>query len=112
MFALVDQLVQQRQSGFGGSSSYRIYKGATDDERRFEGPGQPLQSARRVDGIADHRERHAMLAAYVAEHGWPVIEADTDTERPFSLLNSLGIPPAERFEHHVGADEGVGRVVF
>ena len=28
----------------------------SDHERRLEGTGQSLQSARRVDGVADHRE--------------------------------------------------------
>src|SRR5712692_10335975 len=87
LLTLIEQLACQRGGGLGRSRSYRINERTTNHERRSEGAGQPLQPARRIDRIANHRERHAVLAADIAEDGWPVIEADTDGERrlPISL---------------------------
>src|SRR5438270_5538209 len=45
-----------------------------------------------IHGVADYGEGHAVLAADIAEDGWPVIEANTNRERRFTGLPTLDIP--------------------
>src|ERR1700676_1163339 len=81
LLALILQLAHQRGGAFGRSRPYGVNERSADDQWGFEGAGQPLQPACRIDSIANHRERHAVLAADIAKDRRPVIEADADGER-------------------------------
>src|ERR1051325_1523494 len=94
-----------------GTGLYRLDQGVACDERRFQASRQSLQSAGRIHGVPDNRERHAMLAADIAKYGWTPIKTDTDGERRFAVLPTLNVPSLKGFKHHVGTDERIRCIV-
>ena len=53
---------------------------------------QPLEAAGDVDGVAHHRELEAVLAADVAQHDGPVVNADADAHPRLAAGDALGVP--------------------
>src|SRR5215469_6178750 len=81
LLALILQAARQCRGRLGGLRIDCANDRVADDERGFETASQPLQPARRVDGVADHGKRETVRAADIAEHRRPVIETDADRER-------------------------------
>jgi hypothetical protein len=94
-----------------GTCLYRLDQSVACDDRRFQASRQSLQSAGRIHGVPDNRERHAVLAADIAKYGWTPIKTDTDGERRFAVLPTLNVPSVKGFKHHVGTDERIRCIV-
>src|SRR4051794_24030981 len=62
LLALVLQSFKDRGRTGGRGRCDRVDKRAADDERGVEAARQALHAARCIDGVADHRERQAVLA--------------------------------------------------
>src|SRR5262249_48518289 len=80
LLAAIPQFAGQGSGGTRRLHPDRVDQRAADHEWRPEDARQTLQPARRIDRVADYRERHALSAADVAEHGRAVVEADADIE--------------------------------
>jgi hypothetical protein len=76
-----------------------------------KGARQRLQAGGGVDRVANHGERHAVLAPDIAEDGRPIVDADAHREPIRRRALALVIPPFERLEHLFGAGERVCGIV-
>src|SRR3984893_259311 len=101
LLTLIAQAARQRQRAVCACRFDGIDQRVADDERGFKSAGQPLQARRRVDRVADNREREAVLAADIAEYGRPIVEADPDRQPRLGSRFPLFVPALEPRQHHI-----------